>query len=63
MDKEELLGGLMALIVIALVGLVIYGCIKSDEQDMMLLRKYPECITAGKPRVCTQYKQMLAEEE
>lgn len=62
MDKEELLGGLIALVCIALVTLVICACKEADKQDEMLLRKYPECITVGHPRLCTQYKQMMEEE-
>lgn len=61
MDKEELLGGLIALVCIGLVALVICACREADKEYEMLLRKYPECITAGHPGLCTQYKQMMEE--
>ena len=62
MDREELLGMLTSLLCIVLFAWIIYACIQQDEQDEMMLRKYPECVTAGKPIVCARYKKMLEDE-
>jgi len=62
MDKEELLGGFVAMLLIALFAWVMYACVQQDKQDEMLLRKYPECVTAGKPMVCARYKKMLEQQ-
>lgn len=60
-EKEELLGGLIALICIALVAWIIYACAEADKRDEMLLKKYPECVMAGRPYTCARLKEELGE--
>lgn len=62
MDKEELLGGLVTLLIIGLVAWAISACRECDRQYEYYARKYPECAMAGVPRVCIDYKRMLEDE-
>lgn len=60
-DKEELLGGLIALIVMILIGWAFYKLDQHENYQTQLLRKYPECLTAGNPYICIRYKEMMQE--
>lgn len=62
MEEENLFSIFISILFIALVACVINACREVYKQDEYYFRKYPECATAGKPRVCVEYKRMLEEQ-
>lgn len=59
--KEELFGGLIALMLIAFMWSIFYIVAEHDKHQKELFVKYPECITAGNPYVCIGVKERMEE--